>query len=104
MRTCTPPPTFMLTNCIKPRYARGLISGPGSTLFEELGLYYIGPIDGHNLGDLIGVLRGKGDGPPRQTCPFPARRAYLAAYCSLSMQQLSSNWRHDIAGDYWSFL
>ena len=39
-------------------YARGLISGPGSTLFEELGLYYIGPIDGHNLGDLIGVLKG----------------------------------------------
>ena len=44
-----------MTGC---RYARGLISGPGSTLFEELGLYYIGPIDGHNLGDLIGVLRG----------------------------------------------
>lgn len=30
-------------------YARGMISGSGSTLFEELGLYYIGPIDGHNL-------------------------------------------------------
>jgi deoxyxylulose-5-phosphate synthase len=30
-------------------YARGMISGTGSTLFEELGLYYIGPIDGHNL-------------------------------------------------------
>lgn len=39
-------------------YARGLISGPGSTLFEELGLYYIGPIDGHNLEDLVGVLKG----------------------------------------------
>ncbi|KAJ0040537.1 hypothetical protein Pint_27721 [Pistacia integerrima] len=29
-------------------YARGMISATGSTLFEELGLYYIGPVDGHN--------------------------------------------------------
>lgn len=40
------------------RYARGMISGTGSTLFEELGLYYIGPVDGHNLDDLIAVLQG----------------------------------------------
>lgn len=38
-------------------YARGMISGSGSTLFEELGLYYIGPVDGHNLDDLIAVLK-----------------------------------------------
>nr|WCO04851.1 1-deoxy-D-xylulose 5-phosphate synthase [Salvia miltiorrhiza] len=38
-------------------YARGLISGSGSTLFEELGLYYIGPVDGHNLDDLTAILR-----------------------------------------------
>jgi 1-deoxy-D-xylulose-5-phosphate synthase len=38
-------------------YARGLISGAGSTLFEELGLYYIGPVDGHNLDDLVAVLQ-----------------------------------------------
>eukprot|EP01025_Chloroclados_australasicus_P004796 TRINITY_DN11289_c0_g1_i3.p1 TRINITY_DN11289_c0_g1~~TRINITY_DN11289_c0_g1_i3.p1 ORF type:complete len:723 (+),score=89.23 TRINITY_DN11289_c0_g1_i3:177-2345(+) len=38
-------------------YARGLISGTGSTLFEELGLYYIGPVDGHNLGDLVELLK-----------------------------------------------
>lgn len=38
-------------------YARGLISGSGSTLFEELGLYYIGPVDGHNVDDLISVLK-----------------------------------------------
>jgi len=37
-------------------YARGMISGSGSTLFEELGFYYIGPIDGHNVQDLIDVL------------------------------------------------
>lgn len=37
-------------------YARGMISGSGSTLFEELGLYYIGPVDGHNVDDLVAVL------------------------------------------------
>ncbi|KAJ4956082.1 hypothetical protein NE237_012865 [Protea cynaroides] len=38
-------------------YARGMISGSGSTLFEELGLYYIGPVDGHNIDDLVSILR-----------------------------------------------
>mmetsp|Transcript_14284 Transcript_14284/g.43141 ORF Transcript_14284/g.43141 Transcript_14284/m.43141 type:complete len:730 (-) Transcript_14284:461-2650(-) len=38
-------------------YARGMISGSGSTLFEELGLYYIGPVDGHNMQDLVDVLQ-----------------------------------------------
>ncbi|KAF0922773.1 hypothetical protein E2562_001160 [Oryza meyeriana var. granulata] len=38
-------------------YARGMISGSGSTLFEELGLYYIGPVNGHNIDDLITILR-----------------------------------------------
>jgi hypothetical protein len=38
-------------------YARGMISGSGSTLFEELGLYYIGPVDGHSMsGALSGIL------------------------------------------------
>ncbi|XP_016495711.1 putative 1-deoxy-D-xylulose-5-phosphate synthase, chloroplastic [Nicotiana tabacum] len=37
-------------------YARGMIGPPGSTLFEELGLYYIGPVDGHNIEDLVCVL------------------------------------------------
>jgi len=39
-------------------YARGMISGSGSTLFEELGLYYIGPVDGHNLDTIISILQG----------------------------------------------
>ncbi|KAK6130430.1 hypothetical protein DH2020_035840 [Rehmannia glutinosa] len=38
-------------------YARGLISGSGSSLFEELGLYYIGPVDGHNIDDLTAILK-----------------------------------------------
>ena len=45
-------------------YARGMATG--GTLFEELGLYYVGPIDGHNLDHLIPVLenvRDTGEGP-----------------------------------------
>src|SRR5215813_11096771 len=36
-------------------YARGMLTG--GTLFEELGFYYLGPIDGHNLDHLLPVLR-----------------------------------------------
>lgn len=38
-------------------FARGLMGPPGATLFEELGLYYIGPVDGHNIEDLVCVLQ-----------------------------------------------
>lgn len=38
-------------------YARGLMGPAGATLFEELGLYYIGPVDGHSIEDLICVLQ-----------------------------------------------
>ncbi|XP_057960183.1 probable 1-deoxy-D-xylulose-5-phosphate synthase, chloroplastic isoform X2 [Malania oleifera] len=38
-------------------FARGMMGPLGSTLFEELGLYYIGPIDGHNIEDLTCVLK-----------------------------------------------
>ncbi|CAI0403855.1 unnamed protein product, partial [Linum tenue] len=37
-------------------YARGMISASGSTFFEELGLYYIGPVDGHNVEDLVTIF------------------------------------------------
>jgi 1-deoxy-D-xylulose-5-phosphate synthase len=36
-------------------YARGMVTG--GTLFEELGFYYIGPIDGHDLDALVPILR-----------------------------------------------
>ena len=45
-------------------YARGMAMG--GTLFEELGFYYVGPIDGHNLDQLIPVLenvRDNAEGP-----------------------------------------
>jgi len=40
-------------------YARGILTG--GTLFEELGFYYVGPIDGHNLEHLLPVLRNVRD-------------------------------------------
>lgn len=36
-------------------YARGLVTG--GTLFEELGFYYVGPVDGHNLNHLLPILK-----------------------------------------------
>jgi 1-deoxy-D-xylulose-5-phosphate synthase len=45
-------------------HARGYVTG--GTLFEEMGFYHIGPIDGHNLEHLVPVLknvRDNGDGP-----------------------------------------
>ena len=33
----------------------------GGTLFEELGFYYVGPIDGHNLDHLLPILRNVRD-------------------------------------------
>jgi 1-deoxy-D-xylulose-5-phosphate synthase len=36
-------------------YSRGFMVG-GGTLFEELGFYYVGPIDGHNMDHLLPVL------------------------------------------------
>ncbi|NML09967.1 1-deoxy-D-xylulose-5-phosphate synthase [Sphingobium sp. AR-3-1] len=45
-------------------FARGMAMG--GTLFEELGFYYVGPVDGHNLDQLIPVLenvRDAAEGP-----------------------------------------
>jgi 1-deoxy-D-xylulose-5-phosphate synthase len=45
-------------------FARGMAMG--GTLFEELGFYYVGPIDGHDLDALVPVLenvRDAGEGP-----------------------------------------
>ncbi|ATI13201.1 MULTISPECIES: 1-deoxy-D-xylulose-5-phosphate synthase [Acetobacter] len=40
-------------------YARGMITG--GTLFEELGFYYVGPVDGHDLPQLVSILRNLRD-------------------------------------------
>lgn len=52
------PATLQVATSKIDEYARGMISGSGSTLFEELGLYYIGPMDGHNIEDLVAVMQG----------------------------------------------
>ncbi len=40
-------------------YARGMVTG--GTLFEELGFYYVGPIDGHNFDHLLPILKNVRD-------------------------------------------
>ncbi len=40
-------------------FARGFFTG--GTLFEELGFYYVGPVDGHNLDHLLPILRNVRD-------------------------------------------
>ncbi len=40
-------------------FARGMVTG--GTLFEELGFYYIGPIDGHNIDHMLPVLENVRD-------------------------------------------
>ena len=44
-------------------YARGMVTG--GTLFEELGFYYVGPIDGHNIDHLLPVLKNIRDSDAR---------------------------------------
>lgn len=40
-------------------YARGMITG--GTLFEEMGFYYVGPVDGHDMNQLVPILRNLRD-------------------------------------------
>lgn len=40
-------------------YARGIVTG--GTMFEELGFFYVGPIDGHNLDHLLPILKNLRD-------------------------------------------
>ncbi|MBO6037837.1 MAG: 1-deoxy-D-xylulose-5-phosphate synthase [Acetobacter sp.] len=53
------PPSIERTARKADEYARGMITG--GTLFEELGFYYVGPIDGHNLPQLVSILRNLRD-------------------------------------------
>jgi 1-deoxy-D-xylulose-5-phosphate synthase len=40
-------------------FSRGMVTG--GTMFEELGFYYVGPIDGHNMDQLLPVLKNVRD-------------------------------------------
>src|ERR1700754_2435222 len=48
------PKFFEKKAAVAEEFARGLLTG--GTLFEELGFYYVGPIDGHNIEHLLPVL------------------------------------------------
>ena len=55
----------MQVNARIDEYARGMVSG--GTLFEELGFYYIGPVDGHDMDNLVPILeniRDRGGNQP----------------------------------------
>ena len=57
----------------------------GGTLFEELGFYYVGPIDGHNLDQLVPVLRNVRDaqqGPILVHCVTQKGKGYEPAESS----------------------
>ena len=51
------------------KYARGLVTG--GTLFEELGFYYVGPADGHNIDHLLPILPERARCPERGSNPGP---------------------------------
>ena len=57
------PKTVATTAKRAEEYARGILTG--GTLFEEMGFYYLGPIDGHNLDHLLPVLRNVRDAEER---------------------------------------
>ncbi len=62
-------------------YARGMVTG--GTLFEELGFYYMGPIDGHNMEHLVPVLKNLRDsdipGPVLLHCVTVKGKGYAPA-------------------------
>ena len=61
-------------------FARGIVTG--GTLFEELGFFYVGPIDGHNLKSLIPVLENAkkyNDGPILIHCVTKKGKGYEPA-------------------------
>ena len=64
-------------------YTKGM--AVGGTLFEELGFYYIGPIDGHNMDHLLPVLRNvrdRHDGPVLIHCVTQKGKGYEPAETS----------------------
>ena len=65
-------------------YARGMVTG--GTLFEELGFYYVGPVDGHNLDHLLPILKNLRDdkerGPVLLHCVTKKGHGYKPAEAS----------------------
>jgi 1-deoxy-D-xylulose-5-phosphate synthase len=72
--------------------ARSFVTG--GTLFEELGFYYIGPIDGHNLDHLLPVLKNVRDST--ETGPVLIHVVTEKGHGYLSAEQSEDKW-HSVA-------
>src|SRR5919199_325339 len=73
-------------------YARGLLTG--GTLFEELGFYYVGPVDGHDLDHLLPVLRNLRD--TAEKGPVLIHVVTEKGHGYLSAEQAEDKW-HSVA-------
>jgi 1-deoxy-D-xylulose-5-phosphate synthase len=72
--------------------ARGFVTG--GTLFEEMGFYYVGPIDGHNLDHLLPVLKNVRD--TKETGPILVHVVTEKGHGYLSAEQADDKW-HSVA-------
>jgi len=72
--------------------ARSFVTG--GTLFEELGFYYIGPIDGHNIEHLLPVLKNVRDS--KETGPVLIHVVTEKGHGYLSAEQSDDKW-HSVA-------
>ncbi len=73
-------------------YARGFVTG--GTLFEELGFYYVGPIDGHNIDHLLPVLKNVRDS--KEPGPVLIHAVTEKGHGYLSAEQAEDKW-HSVA-------
>jgi 1-deoxy-D-xylulose-5-phosphate synthase len=72
--------------------ARSFVTG--GTLFEELGFYYVGPIDGHNIDHLLPVLKNIRDSS--ETGPVLIHVVTEKGHGYLSAEQADDKW-HSVA-------
>ena len=72
--------------------ARSFVTG--GTLFEELGFYYVGPIDGHNIDHLLPVLKNVRDS--KETGPVLIHVVTEKGHGYLSAEQAEDKW-HSVA-------
>src|SRR5205085_2403015 len=74
-------------------YSRSFMVG-GGTLFEELGFYYVGPIDGHNIDHLLPVLKNIRDS--KEPGPVLIHVVTEKGHGYLSAEQADDKW-HSVA-------
>src|ERR1700726_3900113 len=72
--------------------ARSFVTG--GTLFEEMGFYYVGPIDGHNIDHLLPVLKNIRDS--KENGPILIHAVTEKGHGYLSAEQAEDKW-HSVA-------